>query len=157
MESKKVLAKKIKEAKETNNLEREKYLKGLSRFLSIVENFYKVLEYYEEKEEFKDIIEFFSYISKIFNNYMTNYIEGKKVNLDKLENINSCLAYEYYLCGGGVNYDGNYFLSLGKTFEEEEEEKHKYLDIPIPIRNTDEWYICLKNLNRLNYFPFDQD
>ena len=41
MESKKVLAKKIKEAKETNNLEREKYLKGLSRFLSVVENFLK--------------------------------------------------------------------------------------------------------------------
>ena len=79
MESQKVLAKKIKEAKETNNLEREKYLKGLSRFLSIVENFYKVLEYYEEKEEFKDIIEFFRYISQIFNNYMTNYIEGKKL------------------------------------------------------------------------------
>ena len=41
MESKKVLAKKIKEAKETNNSEREKYLKGLSRLLSIIENFIK--------------------------------------------------------------------------------------------------------------------
>ena len=81
----KVLAKKIEEAKKTNNLEREKYLKGLSRFLSIVENLYKILEYYEEKEEFEDIITFFSYISQIFNNYMVSYIEGKKVNLDKLE------------------------------------------------------------------------
>ena len=126
-------------------------MKGLSRFLSIVENFYKVSEYYEEKEEFEDIIKFFSYISQIFNNYMINYIEGKKVNLDKLKNINSCLAYEYYIFGGGINYDGNSFLSLGKFFEEdEEEEKNEYIHIPIPIRNTDEWYFRLKNLNRLN-------
>ena len=126
-------------------------MKGLSRFLSIVENFYKVSEYYEEKEEFEDIIKFFSYISQIFNNYMINYIEGKKVNLDKLKNINSCLAYEYYISGGGINYDGNSFLSLGKFFEEdEEEEKNEYIHIPIPIRNTDEWYFRLKNLNRLN-------
>ena len=96
MECKKYLAKKIKEAKETNNLEREKYLKGLSRFLSILENFYKVLEYYEDKEEFKDIISFFSYISQISNNYMVSYIEGKKVNLDKLKNINICLGNDYY-------------------------------------------------------------
>lgn len=51
----KVLAKKIKEAKETNNLERENYLKGLCRFLSIVKNFYKILEYYEEKNIPKNI------------------------------------------------------------------------------------------------------
>ena len=152
MECKKYLAKKIKEAKETNNLEREKYLKGLSRFLLSVKNFYKVLEYYEEKEEFNDIISFFSYISQVFNNYMVSYIEGKKVNLDKLKNISICLGYGYNLFGVGVNYDGNNFLTLVKTFEEEEEEKHEYIDIPIPIRNTDEWYDRLKNLNRLNYF-----
>ena len=70
----KVLAKKIKEAKETNNLERENYLKGLCRFLSIVKNFYKILDYYEGKQyseeykEFKDLLRFFSYISQIFNN-----------------------------------------------------------------------------------------
>lgn len=70
----KVLAKKIKEAKETNNLERENYLKGLCRFLSIVKNFYKILDYYEGKQyseeykEFKDLLWFFSYISQIFNN-----------------------------------------------------------------------------------------
>ena len=51
----KVLAKKIKEAKETNNLERENYLKGLCRFLSIVKNSYKILEYYEEKNIQKNI------------------------------------------------------------------------------------------------------
>ena len=70
----KVLAKKIKEAKETNNLERENYLKGLCRFLLIVKNFYKILDYYEGKQyseeykEFKDLLWFFSYISQIFNN-----------------------------------------------------------------------------------------
>ena len=53
------LTKKIKEAKETNNLEREKFLKGLSRLLSLVQNFYKIIDYYEDCEEFKEIRIFF--------------------------------------------------------------------------------------------------
>ena len=118
-------------------------MKGLSRFLSIFENFYKVLECYERKEEFEDIIGFFSYISQIFNNYMTNYIEGKKVNLDKIKLISNSLAYNYYIIGGGFG-----FLTLGKNFEEEEE--YEYLEIPIPIRNTVDWYNCFKNLNSHN-------
>ena len=49
------LTKKIKEAKETNNLEREKFLKGLSRLLSLVQNFCEIIDYYEDCEEFKEI------------------------------------------------------------------------------------------------------
>ena len=151
------LAKNIKEAKETNNLEGEKYLKGLSRFLSLVENFYKVLEYYEGKEEFEEIIKFFCYISEIFSHYLSKYVKGKKVNLDKIKNISSCLAYGYYLYGGGVNYDGIGFLSLGKCFDEEDEEDYEDLDIPIPIRYTDEWYFRFKNLNCLKYLTLYRD
>ena len=118
----KVLAKKIKEAKETNNLERENYLKGWCRFLSIVKNFYKILEYYEEKyseeyKELKDLLWFVSYISQIFNNYLEKFIEGEEINLNKLRSINDFLAYEYCIYGGG-NYGGNQVLTFGKSFKE---------------------------------------
>ena len=49
------LTKKIKEAKETNNIEREKILKGFSRLLSICLNVYKIIDYYEDCEEFEEI------------------------------------------------------------------------------------------------------
>ena len=38
------LAKKIKEAKETNNLEKERILKGFSRLLSICSNICKIMK-----------------------------------------------------------------------------------------------------------------
>lgn len=75
------LTKKIKEAKETNNLEREKILKDLSISLNI----YKILDYYEDCEEFKEIRKFFSFVCQIFCNYKENYIDYKKINLDHLE------------------------------------------------------------------------
>ena len=68
------LSKKIKEAKETNNLEREKILKGLSRLLSICSNIYKIMDDYEDCEEFNELRRFFSYVAQIFCNYIENYI-----------------------------------------------------------------------------------
>ena len=137
------LAKKIKEAKETNNLERENYFKGLCRFLSIVKNFYKILDYYEGKQyseeykEFKDLLWFFSYISQIFNNYLKKCIEGEEINLNKLRCINDFLAYEYCIYGGG-NYGGNEFLTLAKSFKEYNEFIEE-LNIPTPILKTNEF------------------
>ena len=144
---KKDLAKKIKEAKETNNKEREKYLKGLSRFLSIVRNFYKILENYEYDEELVEFREFFYYICEIFRLYLIKFINGKKVHLDKLKNICSCLAYGYYFYGWGWDFDDTEFLSLGSCFENEEEVDDEVLDIPIPVTKTDERFNRFKNLN----------
>ena len=53
------LAKKIKEAKETNNLEKERILKGFSRLYSICLNIYKIMNDYEDCEEFGEIRTFF--------------------------------------------------------------------------------------------------
>ena len=151
------LAKKIKKAKETNNLEREKYLKGLSRFLSLVENFYKILENYEFNEDFREFHKFFYSICEIFRLYLCEYIDGKKVSLDKLKDISSCLAYGYYFYGGGIDHDGTEFLCLGKCIEDEEEEDYEDLNIPIPVRKTDEWYNRFKSLNIPIYLPIHKD
>ena len=103
------LSKKIKEAKETNNLEREKFLKGLSRLLSLVQNFYKIIDHYEDCEEFKEIRKFFSYLAQFFY-HLKNYIEGKNISLKKLKNILDCLVYKYYFFGGGECDDGTSFF-----------------------------------------------
>ena len=59
------LTKKIKKAKETNNLEREKILKGFSRLLSICSNIYKIMDDYDT-EEFEEISRFFFLCSSEF-------------------------------------------------------------------------------------------
>ena len=59
------LTKKI-EAKETNNLEREKILKGFSRLLSICSNIYKIIDDYEDCEEFEELRRFFYFFSSDF-------------------------------------------------------------------------------------------
>ena len=81
------LSKKIKEAKETNNLEREKILKGFSRLLSICSNIYKIVEDYEDDEEFEEICVFFSYVAQIFCKYIEGYIDGKKISLESLKKL----------------------------------------------------------------------
>ena len=136
------LSKKIKDAKETNNLEREKKLKGFSRLLSICSNIYKIIDYYDKCKEFEEIRRFFYFITNIF----CGYIEGKKISLDRLENILECISYEYSLNGGGRYEIEKRFLSLGKFFVEDEG-YYEYLYIPIPITKTDEWYNDLKSIN----------
>ena len=60
------LTKKIKEAKETNNLEKERILKGFSRLYSICLNISKIMNDYEDCEEFDEIRTFFSYVPQFF-------------------------------------------------------------------------------------------
>ena len=94
------LTKKIKEAKETNNIEREKILKGFSRLLSICLNIYKIIDFYEDCEEFEEIRKFFSFVAQILCNYI-GYIDGKKISLESLETILDCTVYEYAFYGFG--------------------------------------------------------
>ena len=42
---------------------------------------------YEDSEEFNEIKPFYSYIPQILCNYLENYIEGKKFDLDKIKSI----------------------------------------------------------------------
>ena len=141
------LAKKIKEAKETNNLKREKILKGFSRLLSIFSNIYKIMEDYEDCEEFEEICRFFSYVAQIFCNYIENYIEDQKINLKRLEKILNCLAHKYTFYGSGIDDKENSFLILGKCVMEDEND-YEFLNIPLPITKTDKWYNDLKFINR---------
>ena len=141
------LSKKIKEAKETNNLEREKILKGFSRLLSICSNIYKIIDDYEDCEEFEELSRFFSYIAQILCRYIEKYIEDQKISLESLETILNCLVYEYTFYGGGYDNNGISFLSLGKIVMEDEDD-NEALDIPIPITKTDKWYNDLKFINR---------
>ena len=143
-----ILSKKIKEAKETNNLEREKILKGFNRLLSICSNIYKIVEDYEDDEEFEELNTFFSFLAQIFCNYIEHYIDDKKISLDRLEIILDCLAYEYTFYGGGIDERGNSFLSLGKCDEKDQYDDDEFLDIPLPITKKDQWYNDLKSLNR---------
>ena len=108
------LSKQIKEAKETNNLKREKILKGFSRLLSIRKNIYKIMDDYEDCEEFKEIRFFYSYVTQIFCRYLENYIEGKKISLERLENIVYGLSYEYTFYGGGFDQRRNSYLYFFK-------------------------------------------
>ena len=93
------LAKKVKEAKETNDLKKQKILKGFSRLLSIFKNIYFIMKDYEDSEEFDEIKAFYSYITQIFCNYLENYIKGKKIDLDKIKSISDSLAYKYAIFG----------------------------------------------------------
>ena len=140
------LTKKIKEAKETNNLEREKILKGFSRLLSICSNIYKIMDDYEDCEEFEELRKFFSFLAQIFCNYIEKYIEDQKISLKRLKTILECLVYKYSFYGGGWDERGNSFLSLGKCVVEDEGDDEA-LDIPIPITKTDKWYNDLKSIN----------
>ena len=138
------LAKKVKEAKETNDLKKQKILKGFSRLLSIFKNIYFIMKDYEDSEEFNEIKPF-SYIAQILCNYLENYIEGKKFDLDKIISISDLLAYKYAIFGFTL-FEGKTFLMLDKCFNEEEED-NKILEIPVPITKTDEWYNDLRNKN----------
>ena len=139
------LAKKVKETKETNDLKKQKILKGFSRLLSIFKNIYFIMKDYEDSEEFNEIKPFYSYIAQILCNYLENYIEGKKFDLDKIKSISDSLAYIYAIFGFTL-FDGKTFLMLDKCFMEEEE-NNKILEIPLPITKTDEWYNDLRNKN----------
>ena len=140
------LAKKIKEAKETNNLEKERILKGFSRLYSICLNIYKIMNDYEDCEEFGEIRKFFSYTAYILSKYIENYIVDKKISLESLETILKCLAYEYNFYGEGYFNEIRY-LPLGKIVMEDED-NNENLFIPIPITKTDKWYNDLKFINR---------
>ena len=104
------LTKKIKEAKETNNMEREKILKGFSRLLSICLNIYEIIDYYEDCEEFEEIRTFFSFVAQILCNYIEGYIDGKKISFESLETILDCTVYEYAFYGFGQDGENNSLL-----------------------------------------------
>ena len=143
------LTKKIKEAKETNNIEKEKILKGFSRLLSICLNIYKIIDYYEDCEEFEEIRTFFSFVAQILCNYIEGYIDGKKISLESLETILDCTVYEYAFYGFG--WDGqNNSLLLKKIVMEEDEKESETLEIPTPITKTHEWYNKLKSVNNIS-------
>ena len=138
------LAKKVKEAKETNDLKKQKILKGFSRLLSIFKNIYFIMEDYNDSEEFDEIEAFYSYITQIFCNYLENYIEGEKIDLERIKSILDSTVYKYSFFGFSLN-EGKTFLMLDKCFLGEEE--NAILEIPIPITKTDEWYSDLRNNN----------
>ena len=48
------LAKKIIEARETNDLKKQKILKGFSRLLSIFKTIYLIMKDYDDSEEFDE-------------------------------------------------------------------------------------------------------
>ena len=140
------LSKQIKEAKETNNLRRERVLKGFTRLLSICKNIYKIMNDCEVYGDFEEVRDFYSYITQIFCRYIENYIEGKKISLERLKIILDCLVYKYTFYGGGFDQRGNSYLSLGKCVLEDED-SNDFLIIPIPIKKTEEWYNDLKFIN----------
>ena len=140
------LAKKIKEAKETNNLKKERILKGFSRLYSICLNIYKIMDDYEDCEEFDEIRTFFSYIAQIFCNTIEKYIDKKKIAIKRIEKVLDCLVYDYAFCGEGWDEKGNRSLYLEKC-DFKDGEDYEFLDIPVPITKTDEWYDNLKSIN----------
>ena len=139
------LDKKVKEAKETNDLEKQKILKGFSRLLSIFKNIYYIMKDYKDCEEFEDLHTFYSYITQIFCKYLKNHIEGKKIGLERIESILHSLVYKYSFFGSTINERGKTYLLLGKCVLQNEE--YESLKIPIPITKTDEWYSDLWNVN----------
>ena len=136
------LAKKIIEARETNDLKKQKILKGFSRLLSIFKTIYLIMKDYDDSEEFDEIKPFYSYIAQILCEYLENYIKVKKFDLDKLESFRNSLAYNYAIFGFSF-YKGKTCLLLDKFFTEEGE-NNKILEIPIPITKKDEWYNDLR-------------
>ena len=139
------LAKKVKEAQETNDLKKQKILKGFSRLLSIFKNIYFIVKDYEDSEEFDEIKPFYSFMTQIMCRYLENYIKGKKFDLDKLKSISDSLAYNYVIFGFCLS-KGKTYLLLDKCFKEEKE-INKVLEIPVPITKTDERYNDLRNKN----------
>ena len=142
------LAKKVKEAQETNDLKKQKILKGFTRLLSIFENIYFIMKDYDDTEEFDEIRSFYSYIAEITISYLESYITGEKFDLNKIKFIFESFVYEYAFFGF-TSYEGKHYLMMDKCFmeENEKEEDNKILEIPIPITLTDEWYNDLKNIN----------
>ena len=140
------LAKEIKEAKETNNLERERILKGFSRLYSIFLNIYKIMDDYEDCEEFDEIRTFYCYVTQIFCDYLEKYINGRKISLERIKSILNSLVYDYAFCGQGWDGQGNRSLYLEKC-DFKDGEDYEFLDIPVPIIKTDEWYDKLKSIN----------
>ena len=136
------LAKKVREARETNDLKKQKILKGFSRLLSIFKTIYLIMKDYDDSEEFDEIKPFYSYIAQILCEYLENYVKGKKFDLDKLESFRNSLAYNYAIFGFSF-YKGKTCLLLDKFFTEEGE-NNKILEIPIPITKKDEWYNDLR-------------
>ena len=136
------LAKKVREARETNDLKKQKILKGFSRLLSIFKTIYLIMKDYDDSEEFDEIKPFYSYIAQILCEYLENYIKGKKFDLDKLESFRNSLAYNYAIFGFSF-YKGKTCLLLDKFFTGEGE-NNKILEIPIPITKKDEWYNDLR-------------
>ena len=136
------LAKKVREARETNDLKKQKILKGFSRLLSIFKTIYLIMKDYDDSEEFDEIKPFYSYIAQILCEYLENYIKGKKFDLDKFESFRNSLAYNYAIFGFSF-YKGKTCLLLDKFFTEEGE-NNKILEIPIPITKKDEWYNDLR-------------
>ena len=121
-------------------------MKGFSRLLLICSNIYKIIDDYEDCEEFEEIRRFFSYIAQMFCSYIERYIEHQNISLERLKIIVNCLAYKYAFYGGGFNQRGNSFLSLGKIVMEDKDDIEN-LFIPIPITKTDEWCNDLKSIN----------
>ena len=142
------LAKKVKEAQETNDLKKQKILKGFTRLLSIFKTIYLIMKDYVDSEEFDEIKPFYSYIAQILISYLESYIRGEKFDLDKIKSISNSLVYQYAFFGFTL-YEGKDYLMMDKCFmeENEKEEDNKILQIPIPITKTDEWYNDLKNIN----------
>ena len=73
------LVKKVKEAQETNDLKKQKILKGFTRLLSIFENIYFIMKDYDDSEEFDEIKPFYSYIAQI----LCSYLENRQIRLTR--------------------------------------------------------------------------
>ena len=125
-------------------------MKGFSRRLSICSNIYKIMDDYDEREEFEEIRTFFSFIAQIFCNYIELYIEDKNVSLELLETILNCLVYEYAFCGFYTDEKENNFLILRKCVLRDEDLEDEILNIPFPVTKTGEWYNCLKSNNNID-------
>ena len=73
------LAKKVREARETNDLKKQKILKGFSKLLSIFKTIYLIMKDYDDSEEFDEIKPFYSYIAQI----LCSYLENRQIRLTR--------------------------------------------------------------------------
>ena len=76
-------------------------MKGFSRLSSSCENIYKIMDDYEDCEEFEEIRKFYSWLVQILCNYIKDYIKGENISLERLKTILNCTVYKYALYGGG--------------------------------------------------------
>ena len=143
------LAEKVKEARENNDLKKQKILTGYTRLFSILHNIFFVMKECEDIEEFNDLFRFYSYVSQIFCRYLENYIEGKDIDLYKIRIILDSINYGYIFSGSGgcVEEEDKTYLFLSKC-RKKEEELIENLTIPTPITLTEEWSRDLRNKNR---------